>query len=425
MKLYDEQAEQQVISNLMNYPELLYDLDTIINGEDFYYSSHKLLYDGIKYLFNKNQFDTKSLIHLLQDRNKISSVGGMEYIANLKAYDSNKRTCKIYAEKVRELSIFRKGKEIADKILEDIENQVPLEQFTLQTNESFNSFNTVKENKMIHISKILEKRDIEIQQGIKKVSPLIGFEKIDHWMRGIGRDRLVIVAGRPGTGKTALSLTIAKNVSQQDFGIVPIFSMEMSEDELSNRLLSEMSGVPFYCINSGDYQGNQSEAVMRTSEYLKEYGLYIDDKANMTFDYIVSQSRRLKREHGKIGVIMIDYLGLIKLNLKQGQNKSDGIGEITSGLKNLAKEIGTTIILLSQMNRETDKRSSKRPVLSDLRDSGSIEQDADMVIFLYKDLEKTYKNREHIDFICAKGRQTGLADFEMWFTGSIQRFEVQ
>lgn len=425
MNLYSEYAEQMTLSAIINNPETLYDLDSLITGQDFYFTSHQLLFDGVSYLFGKNAYDVKSLTHLLRERNKLDSVGGVEYIANLKSQDSKRHTVLGYVEKVKETSIFRKGKAIADRIYESIENQIPLDQFTLETNESFNTFDTVRENKMLHISKILEKREKEIKSGVVKSSPLVGFKEIDDWMRGIGRDRLIVVAGRPGTGKTALSLSIAKSVSTQDFGVVPVFSMEMSEDELSNRLLSEMSGVPFYVINSEDYQGQQGKRVLETSEYLKSFGLYIDDKPNMTFDYIVSKCRRLKREHGKLGAIVIDYLGLIRLNLKKGQNKSDGIGEITSGLKNLAKELGCSIFLLSQMNRETDKRANKRPVLSDLRDSGSIEQDADMVIFLYKDLEKTYQNKEHIDFICAKGRQTGLADFEMWFTGSIQRFEVK
>lgn len=425
MNLFSEYSEQMTLSAIINNPETLYDLDSLITGQDFYFTSHQLLFDGVSYLFGKNAYDVKSLTHLLRERNKLDSVGGVEYIANLKSQDSKRHTVLGYVEKVKETSIFRKGKAIADRIYESIENQIPLDQFTLETNESFNTFDTVRENKMLHISKILEKREKEIKSGVVKSSPLVGFKEIDDWMRGIGRDRLIVVAGRPGTGKTALSLSIAKSVSTQDFGVVPVFSMEMSEDELSNRLLSEMSGVPFYVINSEDYQGQQGKRVLETSEYLKSFGLYIDDKPNMTFDYIVSQCRRLKREHGKLGAIVIDYLGLIRLNLKKGQNKSDGIGEITSGLKNLAKELGCSIFLLSQMNRETDKRANKRPVLSDLRDSGSIEQDADMVIFLYKDLEKTYQNKEHIDFICAKGRQTGLADFEMWFTGSIQRFEVK
>jgi replicative DNA helicase len=425
MNLYSEESEQMILSAIINYPETLYDLESLIDSQDFFFLSHQLLFDGVRYLFNKNAYDVRSLTHLLREREKLDTVGGLEYIGKLKAQDTKRKTVKLYAEKVKEFSIFRKGKSIADRIYDSIQNGTSLEQFTLETNESFNTFDTVRENKMLHISKILEKRQKEIKSGVVKSSPLIGFKEIDEWMRGIGRDRLIVVAGRPGTGKTALSLTIAKNVSQQDYGVVPIFSMEMSEDELSNRLLSEMSGVPFYAINSEDYQGLQGKKVLETSEHLKSFGLYIDGKANMTFDYIVSQCRRLKREHGKLGVIMIDYLGLIRLNLKQGQNKSDAIGEMTSGFKNLAKELGCSIILLSQMNRETDKRASKRPVLSDLRDSGSIEQDADMVIFLYKDLEKAYQNKEHIDFICAKGRQTGLADFEMWFTGSVQRFEVK
>lgn len=425
MTLYSEESEQMTLSAIINNPETLYDLESIIGSQDLYFLSHQLLFDGVKYLFGKNAYDVKSLTHLLRERNKLDAVGGMEYIANLKVQDVKRNLAKGYAEKIKETSIFRRAKEIADRIYESIENQTPVDQFTLETNESFNAFDTVRENKMLHISKVVEIRAQEIKSGIKKVSPLIGFKHIDEWMKGIGRERLIVVAGRPGTGKTALTLTISRNVAAQDFGVVPVFSMEMSKDELINRLLSETTGVPFYAINSEDYQGFQEQSVLKASEKLKELDLYIDDKANMTFDYIVSQCRRLKREHKKLGMIMVDYLGLIRLVRKDGETKTDAIGHITSGFKNLAKELGCSVVLLSQMNRDTDKRANKRPVLSDLRDSGSIEQDADMVIFLHSDPDKTYKEKSHIDFICAKGRQTGIADFELWFNGMIQRFEVK
>jgi replicative DNA helicase len=425
MNLYSEQSEQMTISAIINNPETLYDLESLIDGQDFYFMSHQHLFNGVKYLFGKNAYDIKSLTHLLRERNKLDAVGGVEYIAKLRAQDAKRNTVKLFAEKIKELSIFRKGKAIADRIYESIENESPLDQFTLETNESFNTFDTVRENKMLHIGKVVEQREKEIKSGIKKTSPLTGFKHIDKWMKGIGRDRLIVIAGRPGTGKTAFSLTVSRNISEQDFGVVPVFSMEMSKEELTNRLLSEMTGVPFYVINSEDYQGFQNKAVLEATEELKKLDLFIDDKANMTFDYIVSQCRRMKREHKNLGMVMIDYLGLIRLNRKDGETKTDAIGNMTSGFKNLAKELGCSIVLLCQMNRETDRRANKRPVLSDLRDSGAIEQDADMVIFLHNDPDKTYKEKSHIDFICAKGRQTGIADFELWFNGMIQRFEVK
>lgn len=426
MEFVNEQAEQLLLAALLNDPEILYDVERFVSGEDFYLKRHELIFQGIRHLFNKNAYDIKTLVQILRTRNRLEEVGGLEYISFLKAQHVTRNAAIIHAKKVKEQSMYRSAMRIADQIQEAVREAAAsgeTETFAHNVMQLFNTFDTVQENKMRHISEVVESA-LKKNQGSRK-SPKLGFKHIDAWMRGIGNERLIVIAGRPGTGKTAFALTACRNIAAQNVGAVPVFSIEMSSEELANRILSDLSGVPFSTIMTADYQGLQGEAVERARQKLSQLPLYIDDSPRIDYEYIVSQCRRLKREHGELGAVMIDYLGLVKIHEKKNRTKADLIGELTSDLKRLTRELGCSIILLVQMNREIDKRQNKRPVLSDLRDSGSIEQDADMVIFLHKDEERSTEEESHIDFIVEKGRQTGVAEFELSFIGAIQRFEVK
>jgi replicative DNA helicase len=350
----------------------------------------------------------------------------VEYVSQLRGLNAKRHTAKVFAFKIKEMSMYRCALHIAERLKDEVENAAfggDKESFASQVNAIFNSFDSIKENKMRHVAEV--NKTAKEKSKERTISPLLGFKVIDNWMRGIGNERLIVIAGRPGTGKTAFSLTACRNISGQGYGAVPVFSMEMSGEELVNRILADLSGVPFQTICNAEYQGYQEQVVDNSRKELDKLPLYIDDSSRIDYDYIVSQCRRLKREHGSLGAVMIDYLGLVKIHEKKNRNKADAIGDLTADLKRLTRELGCSIILLVQMNREVDKRSNKRPVLSDLRDSGSIEQDADMVIFLHKDPDKSSSEKSHIDFIVEKGRQTGVADFELWFNGVIQRFEVK
>jgi replicative DNA helicase len=425
---YNDEAESYVMSALLDNPETFYDIDTILTADDLYYTRNRTLFKAIKYLFDKGSYDVRTLVHILREKNKLDEVGGVAYIGELRAVGGNKLLAKVYAERVKEHSLYRNADAIAVKIKEEIaaaKENGDIGVFTNKVSELFNSFNPSRESRMRHISEAVVSAKEKSKQP--NISPLLGFSHIDKWMKGIGTERLIVIAGRPGTGKTAFSLTACRNIARQGYGAVPVFSMEMSGEELVNRMLADMSGVPFQTIMTHSFQGEQENVVEKARQRLCEIPLYIDDTPRMDYDHIVSQCRQRKRENGKLGAVMIDYLGLVKLYMKKNQNKSDAIGEITGDLKRLTRELGCSIILLAQMSRKFDDRSgkNKRPVLSDLKDSGNIEQDADMVIFLHNDKDKAKGNKDHIDFIVEKGRQTGVADFELWFNGAIQRFEVK
>lgn len=423
-ELVDAEAEQWTLSAVLRKPEVYDEISTIVTENDFYYRSNFIILASIRYLYNRNIYDLPTLIKLLEQKGKLEEVGGRDYIIKLKDSAPTLNLVKFYAERVKAFSVYRQGLKLANdiKYLTENADKRNVSEYVAKVHQRMQLFNAVEKNNLSNIKNVIPGQVSSIKSKEKVESPLTSFKKIDEWMFGIGRDRLIVIAGRPGTGKTGLSLRILRSVSKQKFGPPVMFSMEMSKEELLTRMLADQSGVNFSMIMRRDLSDDQVDRVEEASKEISKYDFYIDDTAKMDFSYIASQCRYLKREHGQLGVVLIDYLGLLMLNQGPNESKSDAIGRITSSGKQLARELGCSVVFLQQMNRDIEKRQVKRPVMSDLRDSGSIEQDADMIIFLYRDEEKSKEHEAHIDFIVAKGRQTGMDDFELTFNGAIQRF---
>lgn len=425
---YDSNAEQMTIGAMFKSPETLDTMLTLVSEADFYYPEHGKSYAIAKTLHEQNKFDFNTFKQWVKEKNLLAEVGGIEYINKLKLSVPTLGLVTYYAEKVRDQATKRRGMQIAN----DIQNITTggdfetIEEYVSAINAKFSTLEPAKKGNLVRIKDIIGPHINSKLNGQAIKSPTIGLKVIDEWMRGIGRNRLLVIAGRPGTGKTALSLRIARNVAVQNFGPVPFFSLEMETGELMDRMLSDLTGIPFsdlmLCENFGQYE---KDLMLKTAGVMQGTNLLIDDTARMDMTYIASQCRKLKREHGTLGAILIDYLGLLELHQRKNENKSDAIGRVTKECKQLAKEVGCSVILLTQMNRAIEQRATKRPVMSDLRDSGSIEQDADSVIFLHKDPEKSTVDRTHIDFIVEKGRQTGVRDFELDFYGDIQRLVMK
>lgn len=420
----NREAEEGVIAALLNKAELYDDISTTITPEDMFYNSNQILFQGIEYLYNKNQYDIQTLVQILERRNRLYDIGGMDYIVKLKNSIPTMNLLKFHVDTVKEQSILRQAAQISQDILFMTANKQydNIEQYMHKVNEKMNTFNTVKTDTMVNVKNVVGKQMESIESGEVLKYPLMGLGIIDRWMNGIGLDRMIVMAGRPGTGKTALALHILRNISEQLFGPPVMFSLEMGQPELLCRMKADIGGVTFSNIMRRELDSDQLKRVREASTALQANDFYIDDTSRVDTAYISAQCRKLKREHGRLGVILIDYLGLIETHQKNNENKTDAIGRVTKWGKQFAKEIGCSIIFLHQMNREIEKRAAKRPVMSDLKDSGSIEQDADMIIFLHKDEEKSDELTSHIDFIVAKGRQTGVADFSLSFLPAIQRF---
>lgn len=425
-ELYDEEAETMTIGSILKSPVVMDTINNIVNASDFYMRSHQILFATIKELYDQNKLDFPTIRQWLKDQNKMEEVGGIDYVGQLKLSVPTLHLVSHYADRVKACAIKRNVMQATYEIQNMVLNDefVSTDALVTAVNTRFGTIEMSKKGRMVSLKKVIDQHIHNKLNNKPVLSPLIGISTIDEWMKGIGRNRLIVVAGRPGNGKTAFSLKTARNVASQGFGPVPIFSLEMDYDELIDRMMADVTAIPFSDINRCNLGEREKSLVMQSRDTFLGMDLFFDDTPSMTLSYISNECRRLKREHGSLGMIAIDYLGLVSLEKRQGENESTAIGRVTSGCKQLAREIGCSVLLLCQMNREIEKRNTKRPVMSDLRDSGSIEQDADMVIFLHKDEEKSSAMISHIDFIVAKGRQTGLRDFELAFYGQVQRMTL-
>lgn len=426
-ELFDQTAEEMTIGAILKAPHTIDTIATILSEQDFCTTQHQLIYGAAMELHEMNKFDFNTLKQWIREMNVLDQIGGVEYLNQLRYTVESVGLVSHYAERVREKAIKRRALRISHEIEDITLNQEfqNVDEYVAAISSKFNNLELSKKGNMIQVKAIAGSHIEKKLNGKVLKSPTLGLSNIDNWMRGIGRNRLIVVAGRPGTGKTAFALKAARSIGKQEFGPSVIFSMEMEHDELIDRMLSDMTGVPFSDIQRCELGIVEKNSITQAKSMLEELNLHIDDKPRMNIPYISAQCRKLKREHGQLGVIVIDYLGLLELHQQKNENKTDAIGRVTKECKNLAREIGCSVVLLAQMNREIEKRSTKRPVLSDLRESGNIEQDADMVIFLHRDDEKSSAAIAHIDFIVAKGRQTGLADFALNFFGQIQRMAVK
>lgn len=413
------EAELWTIGAIIKNPDSLDDIQTVLTAEDFYFNQVREIYQACVDLYGTSRLDGRSLMGWLRQKG-FDSLD--EVVADAVNSVPAPRLAKEYAQRVAMLRVKRKALELSQKLVDLVhsteDNDIP--KFMTEVSGMVGELDSSRGENMKSVRQYYQ-HHLKAKENKKVVaSPKFGLSDMDAWSRGILKKQLIVVAGRPGTGKTAWTLQVAENIANQGFGAVPVFSMEMGIDELVDRVISNKTGIPFSKLKHNDLTSDEKNLVRSLEPRISEM-FFVDDKPAMDLGYIVAQCRKLKRKHGQLGTVMVDYLGLMKTHEQRGETKAEATGKITQAFKQLARELDTSIFLLSQMNREIEKRSTKRPVLSDLRDSGSIEQDADMVIFLHKDEEKSDTKMSHIDLIVAKGRNTGVRDFELAFLVEIQR----
>jgi replicative DNA helicase len=422
---YDEQAEQMILSAILQKASMLDEITKHVSKTDFFHTVHQNLFELMNTLYAKNRLDWRTVAQMVSENG--DKYGEHGYISELHGALHTMYLVPHYCEKLVNLSTKRKIMDISQTLSRMVaENEYDSsDDYIAGAIQEIQKLDMVHKSEAVYLHEAIPPHIETLLSSEKQVSPKTGLADIDAWMNGIGNNRLIVLAGRPGTGKTATSLRIGREVANQAFGPTIFFSLEMSKEELMNRMLSDAATVPFADIQSRDLTEAQKISIRNAREKLSHYQFVIDDRPRMDIAYISARCRQYKREHGQLGLIVIDYLGLMEIHERKGQNRTDAIGKVTRELKLLAKEINCSILLLSQMSRDIEKRTNKRPVLSDLRDSGSIEQDADMVIFLYREEDEKQENPSvpEIDFIVAKGRQTGTKDFKLRFHGKIQRME--
>lgn len=418
------EAEQMTLGSIIKSPETMDDISAIVTNDDFSEPVYNAIFATALDLHAHNELDYFRLRQALRDNGVMNQLGGASELAALRDNVASASLGTYYAGKVRESSILRAGIRIADEIKSlSINHSGSIDDYITAVNGKINGFGEQRKSSAAALSTIAPEYIEQKLSGEVVRSPTMGLTEIDLWMRGIGRNRLISIAGRPGAGKTALALRTARKISIQGYGPVYFASMEMDKSELMDRMASDVHAINFSRIQTGDINDEEKSRMERHKDSFGRFPIIIDDTPRMDVHHIMSECRKLKREHGSLGAIVIDYLGLIQRPHIRGESEADSLGKITRELKLFAKEIGCSIILLVQMSRDIEKRNTKRPVMSDLKGSGSIEADSDMVIFLNRDDEKSSYAEAVVEFIVAKGRQTGIRDFKLRFIGQFQRIE--
>ena len=399
------EAEQAVLAAVLMHNRALERISEFLKPEDFSHPAHQEIYRlALRQFAAGIPFDIITAKNYLEQQGTLESVGGIDYLTDLASAGATVVNVEQYARIVHENAMRRElinlGNEITDSaFVEDLDNPVS-SQIEVAEQKLFNMATAGETGRDITpISTALKDALIEAEIAYKadgKLSGLTtGLTDLDQAISGLHKSNLIIVAGRPGMGKTAFAMNIAFNAANAIYtgransqykGVVAFFSLEMGASELAARVLSSQARIPATAMRSGSLTDEDFLKMTQFSDAISQIPLFIDDTPSMSVPMIRTRARRLARKHGGIALIVVDYLQLITSpGGKNKDNRVQELSEITRGLKMLAKELNVPVIALSQLSRSVESRDDKRPQLSDLRDSGSIEQDADIVMFTYRE----------------------------------------
>ncbi len=427
------EAEQAVIGGLLldnRAWELIADK---LTEDDFYRNDHRLLFSAIRALEARNDpFDAVTLSEFLENNGELEQAGGLVYLGRLAKDTPSASNITAYAEIVREKSVLRQlisvGTDISNngyqpegrdskELLDDAEKQV----FKI-AEQGARGAGGFQEMKTL-LSKTVDKISVLFENDGAVTGVSTGFDKFDEMTTGLQEADLVIVAGRPSMGKTTFAMNIAENAAIGDKLPVAVFSMEMPGDALAMRMISSLGRVDQHHIRTGNLTDDDWARITSAIHILSEAKIYIDDTPAMSPNEVRARARRLKRQHG-LGLIVIDYLQLMQVH-GGSENRATEISEISRSLKAMAKELKVPVIALSQLNRSLEQRPDKRPVMSDLRESGAIEQDADLIVFIYRDevYNEDSPQKGTAEIIIAKQRNGPIGKSILTFLGKYTKFE--
>jgi replicative DNA helicase len=426
------EAEQAVLGAVLADAQcLMRVLDLIRNREFFYKKSHQLIYEGFLRLSEKSDnIDLVTVSEHLKNKNELEEVGGRSYLAELTSAAPVSANAEYYAKIVKEKYTLRSMILAGNRIVElghhtDEDTEILVDKaeqiiFELAQNKARES--------LVHIENVLTTSWEQLEERAANKNSLTGlntgFYDLNSFTSGLQKSDLIILAARPSMGKTALALNIAENVALLNRSPVAIFSLEMGKEQLVQRLLCSRAEIDSSRVRTGQLRDDDWAKLGSAMGELGEAPIFIDDSAGVTVMELRGKCRRLKAQHGDLGLVIIDYLQLIE-GRSNNDNRVNQMGEISRGLKLLARELNVPIIALSQLSRAVESRQDKRPMLSDLRDSGAIEQDADIVLMIYRD---EYYNPETekagiADLIIAKQRSGPVGSLELVFQSNITKFK--
>ena len=428
------EAEQAVIGGLMLAPESLDRVGDFLTEHDFYRRDHRLIYRAIRELSEKNKpFDAVTLGEWFEANNLSEQIGGTGYLIELASTTPSAANIRAYAEIVREKAVLRQLIEAGTEIVNDgfqpegrdsqeVLSAAEMKVFKIaeQGRRGRADFVPLREA-MKEAFQLLQER--YENQGTVTGLPT-GFHDFDEMTAGLQPSDLIILAARPAMGKTTLALNMAEYAALKTKKAVAVYSMEMSASQLAFRLISSIGRINATRLRTGQLEDEDWSRVNMAIKMLSDVKIFIDDTPALSPDVLRSKARRIKREHD-LGLIVIDYLQLMTVP-GTGENRATEISEISRSLKALAKELNVPVVALSQLNRSLETRTDKRPVMADLRESGAIEQDADMIVFIYRD---DYYNKENspdkglAEVIIGKQRSGPTGSFKLKFFGEYTRFD--
>ena len=424
------EAEEAILGAVLTNPICLNKIADLITPESFYKPANRLIYEAVLDLFGKNQaIDIVTVSERLSETEKLDLVGGRAYVNDLALNVVTTANIEYYAkidqEKAIKRNLINAGSEIVEMAYENNSMET-----TLDNAEKliFNIAQQKATTDLVPIEELVLKSYEQIEFRYNHRDELIGvptgFYDIDMMTSGLQKSDLIILAARPSMGKTAFALNIAQNVALRANKAVAIFSLEMPKEQLVQRMLCSEAEVDTQRLKTGLMQAKDWEKLTTTMNVFAEAPIYIDDCAGATVMDIRAKCRRLMMETKELGLIVIDYLQLMSGSEKE--DRFQQISSISRGLKTLARELGVPVIALSQLSRAVEQRNDKKPMLSDLRESGAIEQDADIVMFIYRDeyyRKEESDNRGKAEVIIAKHRNGPVGSVDLLFQANITKFK--
>jgi replicative DNA helicase len=403
--------------------------------KDFYRRSHQLIFKKIEELAEKQiPFDVITLSDALKAIGELDNVGGLAYLIMLAKDTPSAANIAAYANIVRDRSVLRQLIHIGTEISDSAFNTEGRDTAELLENAEREVFQIAEQRQrgqaggFISIKSLLAKAVDKIETLFEQEGAITGastgFTDLDDITSGLQPADLIIVAGRPSMGKTTIAMNMAENIALKGDKPVAVFSMEMPGDSLAMRMMSSLGRIDQNKVRTGKLEDDDWPRLTSAINLLAGTQLFIDDSPALSPSEVRARARRLAREHGQLGLIVVDYLQLMQ-SPGSGENRVQQISDISRGLKALAKELNVPVVALSQLNRNLEQRPNKRPVMSDLRDSGAIEQDADLILFVYRDevYNEDSPDKGIAEIIIGKQRNGPLGTVRLTFLGQYTRFE--
>ena len=430
---HDLVAEQSLLGSVFISPDAIISLADELTPDDFYKPANKIVFKTMLSLLEKGEpIDATTMVSALTNQGDISNIGGINYVVELVNSTPTSKNVEHYAKLVKEKATLRKViADLSDSLSSAYQGDVSISDIIAKTEKSMldisnqntgTGFRNVADILDTHMQ-IVETRS-QTDGFVTGLST--GFVGLDKITTGLHEGNLIILAARPAMGKTALALNIAKHVATMERKPAVIFSLEMGAEELIERMVASEGMIPGYHLKTGNLSTDEWKRLVHAQSNLYDVPIFVDDTAGIRISEIRSKARKLSQEMGGLGIIIIDYLQLITGSKRE--NRQQIVSEISRELKILAKDLRVPVIALSQLSRSVEQRQDKRPTLSDLRESGSIEQDADIVAFLYRD---AYYQKEQADsqeannvteLILEKNRHGSLGTVKLYFHKEYTKF---